>query len=161
MTAPVTTDDIVAGALKYLQAQPAVLAVLGTDGDGSPWLWGYRTWATVEGSQSTACIIASDGGWAAANQHNTLRFPRLLLNVWADPVRDGTLNGTQPGEVMLRANAAFEVLDRFLHRPQGGSQMWGSIRTVDCVRMTEPAINPVPDGDGVVRLQAYYAVTQG
>lgn len=160
MTTPVTTDDIISAVVTYLRSKPAIIAVLGSDGDGS-WLFQYRLWAEIEGTSSTAAVLSHEGGWAGANLHNTLRFPRLLLSVWADPQRDAGHNATDPGEVQRRANAAFEVIDSYLHRPQGDSQMWGSIRTVDCVRLTEPAIYVVPDGDGLVQLQAYYAVTQG
>lgn len=162
MTAPVTKDDIVTGCIKFLQAKPDVIAALGTDREtGAPMLFGYNDWSTLEGSQSTCAIIANEGGWAGPNAHNTLRFPRLSLNIWADPQRDAGNNAILPGEVMRRVDAVFEVIDNHLHRPEGETQMWGSVRTVASVRLTEPVIYRVPDGDGLVRLLVNYAVTQG
>ncbi len=159
MTAPLT-DDIVSGAVSYLMTKPDILAALGSDADG-PWLFQYDLWAMVEKSQSTACVVGHDGGWATANPHNTLRFPRISVAIWADPKRDGGNNAILPGEVQRRANHVFEVIDKYLHRVAGPDQMWGNIRTVSCVRITEPNILRVPDGDGMLRLLTYYAVTQG
>lgn len=162
MTTPVNTDDIVQGAVKYLSAKPAVLAVLGTfEGSTVPYLFQRRMWAEMEGSSSTACMIYSDGGWTSANNHNTLRFPRLSIEIWADPIRDSTNNVTDPGEVWRRIDHAYMVIDTFLHRAAGGEQFWGTVRTVDCVRLTEPLTYEVPDGDGLLRLLVSYAVTQG
>ncbi len=164
MSAPVLNDDIVQAAVTWLLGFPDVLDSVGTfiiDGVSSPGLFQYNLWTPIEGTGSTACVVDNDGGWTGPNNHNTLRFPRLLLNVWADPIRDGGSNSVDPGEVRRRATRTFEVLDSHLHRAYGGDQLWGEVRTVDCVRLTEPAIYAVPDGDGLVRLQAYYAVTQG
>lgn len=162
MTTPVEVDDIVQGAVKYLQAQPAVRAVLGGyEGTDVAWLFQHKMWVDVEGTSSTAAMIGRDGGWAGANLHNTMRFPMLTMEIWADPIRDDGKNVVDPGEVYRRIEATFAVLDSFLHRPQGGEQRWGTVRTVSCVRMTEPTIYEVPDGDGLLRLLTSYAVAQG
>lgn len=162
MTTPVNTDDIVQGAVKYLQSKPAVLSVLGTfEGSTVPYLFQRRMWAEMEGSSSTACMLYSDGGWTSANNHNTLRFPRLSVEIWADPIRDSQRNVTDPGEVWRRINHAYAVIDKVLHRAAGGQQYWGTVRTVDCVRLAEPTTYEVPDGDGLLRLLVSYAVTEG
>lgn len=157
------TEDIVTGAVRYLRTQPEVLDAVDTftiNGKLTPGVFSYRLWTRMEGSQSTAVVIQHDGGWATPNIHNTLRFPRLVLNVWADPLRDEQNNNVDP-RVQGRANACFEIVDRFLHLTAGPDRMFGSIRVVSCVRITEPVIYDVQDGDGLVRLQASYAVTQG
>lgn len=163
MAAPVLADDIVAGAVTFLGGHADVLAELGHDPGlpSQPWLFQYRLWTMMEGTQSTAAVISHDGGWAGPNLHNTLRFPRLTLSIWADPIRDDGGSGTDPGEVQRRLYQVFTVIDAHLHRPQGETQMWGSIRTVSCARLTEPTVLAVGEGDGLVRLQTYYAVTQG
>lgn len=155
------STDIVQAAVTFLGSKPDVTAAVGADPDNSaPWLFQYKLQtAHFEGSQSTAAVVSHEGGWTGPNLHNTLRFPRLLLSVLGDPERDAGLNAVNPGEVQRRVNAVFEVFDGYLHRPQGEAQMWGLIRTVDCSRLTEPSIYTV--GDGIVRLQVYYAVTQG
>ncbi len=162
MPVPVTDDDIVSGAVAFLYSKPDVLAVLGSDPDG-PWLFQYELWAKdlIEGSESTALVISSDGGWAGPNLQNTLRFPRLQIDVYADPIRDHGNNVIDPGEVQRRAYRAFQVVDKYLHRVNSETQMWGTIRTVSCSRLTEPVVYRVPDGDGLLRCQVYYAVAQG
>ncbi len=162
MTTPVEADDVVQGVVKYLQSQPAVVATLGTfEGTTSPWLFQRRMWAEIEGSSSTACMLYSDGGWTSANNHNTLRFPRLSMEIWADPLRDSQNNVTNPAEVWRRINRTYHIIDSYLHRPQGGTVYWGTVRTVDCVRLAEPTSYEVPDGDGTIRLMVSYAVTEG
>lgn len=159
------SDDIVTGCVKFLKSKSSVLSAVSTaviDGQMVPLLFGYSLWGTpIENTQMTAAFITSDGGWAGPNLHNTLRFPRITLNIWADPIRDGNGNVADPHEVMLRINNTYEVIDNYLHRPEGETQMWGQIRTVASVRLTEPLTYRVPDGDGIVRLQATYAITQG
>jgi hypothetical protein len=160
VSAPVVKEDIVAAATKFLKTKTDIVALLGSS-EGQPWLTQYRLWHEFEGSQATAVVIDHDGGWAGPNLHNTLRFPRLLVSVWGDPRRDMGNNAVDYGEVRRRVNAAYEVIDSYLHRANGTEQMWSTIRTVSCVRLTEPVVYTVPEGDGIVRLQVYYAITQG
>lgn len=161
MTAP---DDIVSGTATYLSSEPVALAAVSTfniGGQLTPGIFQYRPWAKIEGSQRTCVVITYDGGWTGPNLHNTLRFPRVGINIWADPLRDGQNNVTDPGEVMRRAYATFEAVDQVMHRVGGGSVMFGTLRVIECVRLIEPVIYVVPDGDGLVRCQTSYAVTQG
>ena len=161
---PVTADDIVSGAATYLLAQPEVLAAVSSfviGGTNTPGVFQYRTWAKMEGSSATCAVLTNDGGWAGPNLHNTLRFPRLTLNIWADPIRDGNNNVTAPGEVLRRAFAVYKVFDTFLHRTTGPEVMFGQLRVITSVRLTEPIIYVVPDGDGLVRCQVIYAITEG
>jgi hypothetical protein len=156
-----TDDDIVTGAVTYLRAQPECVTAVDTftiGGKPTPGIFGYRLSTVMEGSSATSVVIAHDGGWAAPNLYNTLRFPRLLLNVWADPIRDAQKNNIDP-LVQRRANACFETFDKVLHRSFGEVIWFGTVRVVDCVRLTEPIM--LDGGDGLIRLQAYYAVTQG
>ncbi len=161
MSQPFTCDDLVQGAAKHPLAITDVVAVLGTTDSGTPWLFQHYCYATVEGTSSTAAVLGYGGGWSGGNEHNTLNFPRLSLVLYADPLRDVNKNITEPGEVYRRIMNAFMVIDRHLHRPQGGVQMWGDIRTLSCVRTAEPNLYPVPSGEGVLRAQTFYAIEQG
>lgn len=164
MSGPIVEpDDIVNGAVTWLlQHSDAVDAVdaFNIGGALKPGIFPYRLWTRMEGSEKTSVVIAHDGGWAAPNAHNTLRFPRLTVSVWTDPYRDEQKNDIDPG-VQARANAVFDVFDKLLHWPAGRDQIWGTIRVISCLRMTEPAIGLVPDGDGLVRIQTIYGVVQG
>lgn len=164
MIPPVTDDDIVSGAAKYLKAQPEILEAVSSyliGGQNTPGIFQYRTWATIEGSSTTCAVLSSDGGWAGANLYNTLRFPRLTCNIWADPMRDPGRNVTDSGEVMRRCFAVYKVFDKYLHRTGGPEVYFGTLRIISSVRLTEPTILVVPDGDGLVRCQTTYAITEG
>lgn len=163
MTTPVT-DDIVAGAVIYLSAQPATLTAVDTfiiDGKQVLGIFQNTPLLVLEGTSGTCAVVSYNGGWAAPNPHNTLRFPRLSLQVLVDPERNSRNEPVKFGETRRRANAAYQALDGLLHRPQGESQWWGSIRTVTCTRLTEPVIGPLFEGDGLIELRAEYAVVQG
>lgn len=160
MTGPVLTDDLVQGCVKYLAALTDVRAVLGAYPDESPWLFQHDLWVEVEGTGNTAAVIAAAGGWAGPNQYNTMRFPRISLEISADPLRDAGNNPTTPGEVHRRLERAFAAIDARLHRPAPLDQRWGTVRTLGCSRIAEPVIYVVPDGDGMLRLQAFYGVVQ-
>lgn len=162
MTAPLP-QDIVNGTVLYLKSQPEVVAAVGTfdiQGVPTPGVFSYQLAVPMEQSQQIAVVVEHEGGWATPNLHNTLRFPRLLINVWADPLRDADGNNNDP-RVRARANDCFEIIDKFMHLSAGADLMFGPIRVVDCVRLTEPVTDLVRDGDGMVLLRAYYAATQG
>jgi len=162
MTSPVQTDDLIQGAVKYLLGCPDITAVLGAFPEtGTPWLFQHTLWCTVEGSQSTAAVIDRAGGWAGANAHNTMRFPRIVLQLYVDPLRDAAGNVTDPGEAYRRIDAAFDAFDKRLHRAASGTQMWGTVRTIGCLRLGEPDAYPVPDGDGGMRLTTFYGLSVG
>lgn len=160
MSAP--DDDLVQGAVKYLADFADVVAVLGMFGDGTPYLFQHELWAELEGTGGTAAVIRRAGSWSGANPHNRLRFPRIALDLWADPLRDPAGHTSQPGEVHRRLEGVYFVFDDRLHRPTGDTQMWGEIRTIGCLRLGEPT-EPlaVADGDGLLRQTVYYAVSQG
>lgn len=161
LSSPVLTDDLVAGAVRWLLTFTDVLAVLGTyPATGSPWLLQNELHGTVEGTQSTAAVVSRAGGWAGANLHNTARFPRLSLEIYVDPIRDAAGNVVDPGEAYRRADATFSTFDTYLHRPADPQQQWGGVRVIASSRMAEPTTYAVPDGDGLLRTQVFYAVTQ-
>lgn len=161
MSTPVTTDHLVQGAVKWLLGFDDIRAVLGAFADGTPFLFQRQLWTTVETTGSTAAVISRAGGWAGGNEHNTMRFPRLSLEIHVDPIRDAARNVIDPGEADRRADAAWDAFDGRLHRPASSTQMWGSVRTIGCLRLGEPNVYDVPDGDGLIRLQCFYGVAQG
>lgn len=162
MTTPVTTPDLVTGASEYLAGFPDVLTVLGHyPGKTKPYLFRHRPWVKIENSQSTVCVLTNTTGWTTPNLHNTLRFPRLGVEIYVDPIRDPDNNSIDPDEATRRAHAAYKVLDRHLHRPQSGEQWWGSVRTIACERLAEPILLLGTSIEKPLILQVFYAVTEG
>lgn len=158
-------DNLIQGCVKWLLTLPDITAAVGAGTTapniGVPYLSAHTLWARVEGTQSTAALVSRGGSWAAANLHNTLRFPRISLEIFVDPLRDAGHNVVNTGEAERRIDDVFDIFDRRLHRPDEGDQMWGDVRTLASVRLAEPTVYPVPDGDGLLRLQVFYAVTVG
>jgi hypothetical protein len=161
MSSPVTADDLVTGATEYLAVYADVRAVLGKEpGTNNLYLYRHRPWVKIENSQSTICVLTRTTGWAPPNLHNTMRFPRLGVDIWVDPLRDTDNNVVDPDEAVRRAFNAYTVIDRHLHRPQGGERWFGTIRTIACERIVEPILLPT-NPDTPLRLQVFYAVTEG
>lgn len=160
MTAPVGIDDLVQGAARYLKAESTVLAVVGRTEMGTPMVFQYAPIGPIEGTSMTAAVLGYGGGWAGGNDHNTLRFPRLSLELWVDPYRrDGHMH--LPEERYRRLDVVFQAFDRLLHRVGGGEQWWGTVRTISSLRAAEPVIFTVPDGDGLLRAQVFYNIEMG
>lgn len=157
----VDSDDIVQACVKHLATFPAVVSLLAEFEDGEPFLFQHEMQGVVESTQRAAVVVSQLGGWASPNVHNSLAFPRLSIEVWADPLRDDENNVTDPIEVQRRALYLLKLIDTHLHRPQGGDATWGTVRTIDCQRLGEPVMYRVPDGDGGVRAQVFYGVTVG
>ncbi len=160
MTTP--GDDLIQGAVKYLAGSTDATALLGRFGDGVPYLFQHELWTDMEGTGVCAAVVRRAGSWSGGNAHNRLRFPRIALDLWADPLRDAAGNTIAPGEVYRRLETVYFAFDDLLHRPTGETQMWGDIRTIGCLRLGEPS-EPlaVADGDGLLRQTVYYAVSQG
>ncbi len=158
MTAP--GPDIVEAAVVRFQDEPSIQAVLGAYQTGKPWLFAHSPYVNVEGTQSTAAIFSYAGGWAGANDYNTVRYPRLSLDIWADCLRDPLGNPTDFEEVHRRVMACWDAFDRLLHRPAQHVEYWGPVRTIGCTRIGEPTVGPIAEGDGMRRLHCFYGVTQ-
>ncbi len=160
MSTPVTTDDVIQGAVKFLKAQADIHAVVGAYDDSTPWIFQDKPLVTIEQTSSIAVVVWYAGGWAGPNPHNTLRFPRIGIDMYADPQR-ASGNATRLGETRTRITAAFKVLDRHLHMAAGGQQYWGTVRICGSTRLSEPAIYEVDNTDGVLRLQVFYGAEEG
>jgi hypothetical protein len=159
MSTPVTTDDVVQGCVKFLKVQTDVQGVLGSYDDNTPWVFQDFSLVTVEQTSSVVAVVWYAGGWAGANPHNTMAFPRIGLDLYADPQRVDA-NATRFAETRLRVVAAYKVIDRHLHMVDGQAY-WGTVRICGSTRLSEPAIDPVTDTDGVLRLQVFYGVEEG
>lgn len=160
MSTPVR-DEVVRGCVTWLGGLPDIADAVSAYQDGTPLLFQHKLWVAMEGTSTTAAVISRAGGWSGSNAHNTMRFPRLSLELYADPLRDAGKNLTDPGEVWSRIEAAFDAFDKRLHRPDPTSIMWGTLRTIGCERLTDPMVYEVPDGDGLLRSQTFYGVSVG
>ena len=167
-------DDVASGAVLILRTYPDVTALLGsfpqTDTNpgfaGQPWIFKDDILIRAEGQSivygtSALALVCSDaGGWGEPMPLTTPRYNRLQVDIWADPQRDAFHNIIETsGVTRQRIKACFATLNFHLHRTDPDMQLWGDLRTAGCQLLTEPAAQPVPDGDGVLKATAYYGVS--
>lgn len=156
MSAPVPDDDLVSGAVRYLLEHDELVALVGSGGG-----WPFITQDEAPDDDltgSAAIVVSYAGGVGAPNIHNTVRNMRLQADVVVDPLPDSAGQAAEPAETRRRAFAIFDVLDRILHRPQGGEVYFGSVRVFDSVRLAEPAIYTIPASGGRMRMSVFYGV---
>jgi hypothetical protein len=140
-------------------------AGLGSEDTGRWFLWQWTERAQVQGTGRASVVISVPGSWAGPNTYNTLRFPRVQTEVYADIDRDET-RGPYVRTAPKKGEDIWVVLDALLHRPGQRNMHWGDangrVRVVSSVRNSgEPDRNEVPDTDGVWRILCSYAIELG
>ncbi len=173
MTGPLfaltAATDLAVAAHRRLSTVPGVVAALGSpvsDSPGGVWLFVRELNALVEGSGKAAAVLREEGAWARPNQHNTARFPRLSVEIFADSTRDST-GAVLRRDAEARARVVWEQFQTELHRVDGFSEVWGSSASDPGMRvwgsqlMSLPDVFGVNDWDGGVRLQCFYGLNVG
>lgn len=173
MTSPVfqlsASTDLAVAAHRRLAAVPSLTGVLGSSVATSPggvWLFVRELQVMVEGSGQAAAVLREEGSWARPNSHNTARFPRLSVEVFADSSRNASATIVRR-DAEARARAVWERFQSFLHRPYAFSEMWGATGTDPGMRvwgsqlMSLPEVYAINDWDGGVRLACHYGLSVG
>jgi hypothetical protein len=165
-------DDVASGSYEFLSGLSDVLAVIGAfpaddpDNANIPWIFVRNIYTRMEdisivkGSQAVSLVVSNAGQSTTPLDYSTIRWQRLEVDIWVDPLRDGMGNITNPSETESRGLDVFATLDAHLHRASSDdkTQVWGDLVTVNSIRMTEPVWYPVPDGDGLIRGAVFYDV---
>lgn len=149
----------------------------GADFDLGSWVFQERLLARVEGASSAeplaqvnpcALVLQHRGSWTAPNEHNTMMFPRIALVYYADPDRDSLGHVRDPLTARDRILAAHDAVDFYLHRLHfSGARIIGrededpGVRVIRCTRLGELDFAVVPEGDGVLSAQVFYALGVG
>src|SRR5690606_35499722 len=115
-------------------------------------------------------VIFTDGGWGANNQ-NTARFPRLFVDIWANPTRNPD-KSVQMKDADLKIESVYLAIDKYLHLvdtslPNGLSVMWGTateisnrtgVRIINSSRQGEPVLSPAFGDEGALMGRVEYHV---
>lgn len=117
---------------------PGLTALLAKSASWDTWIFDERpVKAAIEGSQKCMIVVSSDRPYAGANDHNTLRFPQVHIDVWADPTRDATKENkpVKIYDAKSKIERIFPFVDKFLHRvdsgtPSGNLLIWGTAAEV-------------------------------
>jgi hypothetical protein len=161
--------DVAIAVRRRLVSVPGVVACLGPAAavaSGDVWLYVRELGTLPEGSGLAAAVVAIEGPWTRPNDHNTARFPRLALHIYADCTRDVS-GAIVRKDAEARAWATWEPFNRELDRKDGFSEMWGVTSTDPGLRvwgsrlLSLPDVYDVQDWDGGKRLQVHYALNVG
>lgn len=151
-------QDVVDAVAQFLLAQSDVIAAVGTD--PVPWVFQRIPGVRLKSTQKTAVVVALAGAWTTPNQHNTMQFPRVLIECYGDPTRDPATNvSIDDGET--KALATWRAVNAHLHRPQGGVLPGvdaAGLRIIGSLRLDEPDPIEVPEGDGLMVVRTYYGL---
>jgi hypothetical protein len=161
MTTPVTEDNLISGAVKYLLGIPEVVAAVG-EIDGEPMIFPRDMPVNMEERDDVAIVVNDVGPWGSGNDYNTIEPRRLGIQIWAGPIRlsDG-VGILEDNETYRRAYSVYKIVDKYLHRVRGGHEYWGSIRSVSSRRFGGYDDYAAPDGNGVVLGTQIYGVELG
>jgi hypothetical protein len=159
------STSLAQGAREHLVQYAPLRSLLGS-GKGFP-TWIFRgqddqskPYVNMEGTGQAALLLRQDGGWTTPNRHNTMSFPRLVVECYIDPERDAVGNEIGP-DVMSRFQAIWTMVDRYLRNVDHSVVMWGDIRTLGCDRLDEWSVFALPDGGGIRVSRAGFGVTLG
>jgi hypothetical protein len=171
-------DNVSSGAYKYLITFPSVTSLVLafpltdpiTPNAGKPYIFDQPQGtapgatgplATMEGTSGVAIVLGDMGGWSAPAAGSSMRFQRLSVEVWVDPLRDSGRNISEsPGATVRRGRQCFDAIHKALQRQEaGGAIVWGDLVTVGCSLLNEPQFVVVADGDQMYRGPAMYGVT--
>lgn len=155
---------------------PELTALLAKSASWDTWIFDERpVKAAIEGTQKCMIVVSSERPYAGANDHNTLRFPLVHVDIWADPTRDLTKENrpVKVHDARNKIERIFPFVDKFLHRidagtPSGGILIWGT--TAEVSSKTGVAVSgshrisgdiefsPVKDSEGTMMGRITYGV---
>jgi len=141
------------------------------NGFSDGWVFDTTPYANIEKKSHQAFIVvAFDGTWQAPNEHNTARFPRMVVDVWASPTRkpDGTV---QVNDADYLIEEIMDDLRPYLHTVNvdvapdapawmgtpGQPRIWGTaaeianrtgVLVMYSQALGEPTFSDVKDGNG-------------
>lgn len=150
----ITAATPVAAVQAYLAAIPTVVDAVSADGTG-PYIFQYDDFRGVKGTGNIALVVSASGSWTTPNQNNTMQFPRILIEAYADVSRDPITHDMTRPDGQEKAQVLLQVVTKVLHRPQGGGLPGiavgvDGLRVLGSLRLGEPTYPALPDGDGVI-----------
>lgn len=160
-------DSVASGAIQYLSGITDITNLLGkfaaddpnVSFRGQPYLFNDNLIVTLKGTSQIAFVLSDYGGWGLPMPLTTPRYSRLSVEIYVDPHRDAGGQVTETGGIVSsRGMSAWFTVDKYLHRTSGDSQIWGDVVATTCQRLTSPQFTRLPDGDGMLRGQAFYGV---
>lgn len=114
--------------------------------------------AKFEGNSKCLIVVNEGEPWTSPNGHNTLEFPSLIVDIWADPDRkaDKTVAVDNARD---KIKAVAKIVNEHLHRvnpggADGGFIIWGTeeqistktgVLVTESKRLSGPIFSPIKD----------------
>lgn len=149
-------------------------ALLGRSSTWSSWVFDQKPLGVkVEGTSRCLIVVNEGSPWTSPNEHNTMKFPTLLVDIWADPTRNDD-KSVKHWDADTKIENIQDELDRLLHLVDPGTShgmpyVWGTAAQVatqtgvviaGCLRISGPEISPIRDSDGSFMGRLTYGVNR-
>lgn len=145
-------------ATKFLISQPVVVAAVSTFNSGKPYIFHRKPGDNIEKANKTAVVVMDGGYFGDPVDYHTTRFKRLRLEFWAGPLRDARGLAVNGSEACDRLDAAWNAVDKVLHRVNSETQVWGSIVTITSQRIGDLVTYPLEDGSEMCYGTCFYGI---
>lgn len=101
-------------ARNLLVQDDTLLPLIGSGTLLGPWVFADSPFARIENSQKVLVVITENGSHSPANLHNTVRFPKMYVDVWADPTRNSD-NSVHAFDADDKIEAVLAVINKHFH----------------------------------------------
>lgn len=139
--------------------------VIGKDsGWVNGWIFDSALSVRMESTQKCAIVVSYGGGWLPPLEDGLTRFPRVVVDIWADPLRDASTGSVLEDDAADKAFRVYHEVRKVLHRidrsgPGGSSIYFGDLRISSSVAADEPELHKVTDGNGAKMLRCVFNIT--
>ena len=164
--------DLSLAIRNYLAQDAGLRELLGRSISWDTWIF-YENPINVKVENTGKCllVINEDGTWTSPNDHNTMRFPRVYIDIWADPTRNED-RSVKVNDAKSKIERIQKLLDKHLHLTDAGTRqgmpyIWGTTDQVASKtgvvvagshRVDGPTLSPIRDTDGAYMGRMTYGV---
>lgn len=156
----------------FLAQREALTDLLGSSQSWATWIFDQKpVGVKVEGTQKCLIVINEYRPFTSPNEHNTMRFPQLTVDIWADPTRNSNKSvkvydaDTKIETIQKQIDAVLHTVD--MGTPGGMPHIWGTAAQVAAKtgsvvagssRLDGPDYSDVKDSEGTRMGRLLYGV---
>ena len=164
--------DLSLAARNFLAQDADLRALLGRSASWDTWIFDQSPInVRVENTSRCLIVVNEEGQWTSPNPHNTMRFPRLVVDIWADPTRNQDRT-VQLFDAKSKVEDIVKIVDRKFHRvdpgtPDGRPLILGTAEQIlaktgvvvtGILRSSGPDYSPIRDCEGAFMGRLVYDV---
>jgi hypothetical protein len=101
-------------ARNLLAQDPDVRDLLGASKNWDTWVFADLPMVRLENKGTSLIVITENGSHDRMNQYNTLKFPRLFVDIWSDPSRNSD-NSVQIHDADSKIEEILNVINHHFH----------------------------------------------